>query len=163
MNMLQGDTEFLKVLEKMGAALEEDPDGVLLIGPAGGELKSPRITDMGAFSDQALTLAALAPFADGTLEIKNIAHIRLQECDRIAAITKNLTALGMICEEREDGVVIKRGETHGAQLESFGDHRVAMSFALCGLRIGGVVIKDPGCCRKTFAEYFEVLEEALSI
>ncbi len=161
LNMLQGDTEFLKLLEKMGCTLSEEEEGAVLTGPAGGELKSPGIVDMGAYSDQALTLAALSPFVGGSVAIKGIAHIRLQECDRIAAIEKNLSALGKECEEREDGVIIRPGELHGAELESFGDHRVAMSFALCGLRIEGVIIKDPDCCRKTFAEYFEVLEDAL--
>ncbi|MBR3735919.1 MAG: 3-phosphoshikimate 1-carboxyvinyltransferase [Lachnospiraceae bacterium] len=162
LNMLQGDTEFLKLLEKMGCTLCEGEEGVVLTGPEGGELKSPGIVDMGAYSDQALTLAALAPFVNGAAAIKGIAHIRLQECDRIAAIVKNLTALGETCEEREDGVIMRPGELHGAELESFGDHRVAMAFALCGLRIDGVTIKDPDCCRKTFAEYFEVLEDAVN-
>ena len=161
LNMLQGDTEFLKLLEKMGCTLSEGEEGAVLTGPAGGELKSPGTVDMGAYSDQALTLAALSPFVSGALAIKGIAHIRLQECDRIAAIVKNLNALGGKCEESEDGVIMHPGDIHGAELESFGDHRVAMSFALCGLRIQDIVIKDPDCCRKTFAEYFEVLEDAV--
>ena len=159
--MLQGDTEFLKILEKMGCTFYDEEEGLVLMGPGDGALKSPGICDMGAFSDQALTLAALAPFVNGPVAIKNIAHIRLQECDRIAAIVQNIKALGMECEEKEDGVIIQPGKAHGAVLESFKDHRVAMSFALCGLRIEGVKIKDPDCCAKTFAEYFEVLEDAV--
>ena len=162
LDMLQGDTEFLKLLEKMGCTLSEEEDGVVLTGPDGGELTKTGEVDMGAYSDQALTLAALSPFVDGAVTIRGIAHIRLQECDRIVAIIKNLSALGKSCEEYEDGVMIRPGETHGAELESFGDHRVAMAFALCGLRIDGVTIKDPDCCRKTFAEYFEVLEDAVN-
>ena len=160
-DMLQGDTQFLKVLEKMGCTLSEEAEGLILTGPEDAVLRSPGVVDMGAFSDQALTLAALSPFVDGSVAIENIAHIRLQECDRIAAIAQNIKAVGMECEEKEDGVVIRPGKAHGAELESFGDHRVAMSFALCGLRITDIVIKDPDCCRKTFAEYFEVLEDAV--
>ncbi|MCR5250423.1 MAG: 3-phosphoshikimate 1-carboxyvinyltransferase [Lachnospiraceae bacterium] len=160
--MLQGDIAFLDVLEKTGCSLSQDEEGIVLAGPDGGMLKSPGVTDMSAFSDQALTLAALAPFCEGEVVIKGIAHIRKQECDRISAMSSNLSALGIDCEETEDGIRICGGTPRGAELDSFGDHRVAMSFALCGLRCEGVVIRDPDCCRKTFAEYFEELEEALA-
>ena len=143
----------------MGCEIKDNPEGIEVSGPL--HLHGVDV-DMNNCSDQALTLAALAPFCEGNVAIKGIAHIRKQECDRIAAICGNLSALGMKCEEREDGVIIRHGEEiHGSVLESFGDHRVAMAYALCGLRLDDVVIKDPDCCRKTFAEYFEVLEEAV--
>lgn len=114
--------------------------------------------DMSRFSDQALTLAAIAPYFDNPTEICGIAHIRRQECDRIGAIVKNLTAVGVGCEESADGVKIYPSQPHGAEIETFGDHRVAMSFALTGLRCDGIVIKDAEVCSKTFAEYFDVLD-----
>ncbi len=158
--MLQGDTAFLALLERMGCTLQEAEE-ITLQGPAGGALQGGFTVDMSAFSDQALTLAAIAPFADAPITITGIGHIRLQECDRIAAIVKNLTALGVPVEEREDAVTIHPAQPHGGDVETFDDHRVAMSFALTGLRTKGVRILDPACCRKTFAEYFTVLEQVL--
>ena len=117
---------------------------------------------MSAFSDQALTLAAIAPFADAPITITGIGHIRLQECDRIAAIVNNLTALGIKVEEKTDEVTIYPGVSKGCELKTYEDHRVAMSFALTGLRTEGVRILNPSCCKKTFAEYFDVLEEVLT-
>jgi len=141
-HMLQGDTAFLDVLKKMGDGLH------------GGFT-----VDMSAFSDQALTLAAIAAYADAPITITGIGHIRLQECDRIRAICENLGRMGIRVTEREDGVTIEPGTAHGAEIETYDDHRVAMSFALCGLRTDGIRIGNKECCRKTFAEYFEVLEE----
>lgn len=117
--------------------------------------------DMSAFSDQALTLAAVAPYLEKATEIKGVSHIRGQECDRIAAIVHNLKAMGVRCEEREDGVKIYPSTPHGADIETFGDHRVAMAFSLCGLMTEGIVIKNAGVCSKTFKEYFETLDNLI--
>ncbi len=114
--------------------------------------------DMSAFSDQALTLAAIAPFFTKPTHICGVEHIRKQECDRLAAIAKNLTALGVKVEERQDGVIIYPSEPHGGEIETFGDHRVAMAFAITGLRREGIIIKNAEVCSKTFTEYFEVLD-----
>lgn len=163
--MLQGDTEFLRVLEKMGCTLQgmDMPDEEIRVtGPQGGRLRGGFTVDMSAFSDQALTLAAIAPFADAPVTITGIGHIRLQECDRIRAITQNLAALGIRAEATENSVTIHPGRPCGCEIETFEDHRVAMSFALTGLRTEGVRILDPLCCRKTFAQYFEVLEQTLA-
>ncbi len=120
--------------------------------------------DMSAFSDQALTLAAIAPFLSSPTEITGVAHIRGQECDRISAIVRNLTAMGVTCEEREDGVkIFPCKEVHGAEIETFGDHRVAMAFAVAGLRVEGITIKNAEVCSKTFKEYFEVLDEVCEV
>ena len=113
--------------------------------------------DMSAFSDQALTLAAVAPYLKNPTEIIGVAHIRGQECDRIKAIVRNLTAMGVECEERADGVKIYPSKPHGAKIDTFGDHRVAMAFSLCGLMTDGVIIGNAEVCSKTFKEYFEVL------
>lgn len=157
--MLQGDTEFFGVLEKMGCrqSLTEN-HGIVVKGPENGALKGGFTIDMSAFSDQTLTLAAIAPFADAPITITGIGHIRLQECDRIHAICANLTALGIQVEEKEDQVTIYPGTPKGCDIETFDDHRVAMSFALTGLRTEGVRILNPSCCKKTFAEYFQVME-----
>ncbi|MDE6686071.1 MAG: 3-phosphoshikimate 1-carboxyvinyltransferase, partial [Lachnospiraceae bacterium] len=161
--MLQGDTEFIKVLEKMGCTVEEtDSRGLVVAGPADGMLEGGFVLDMSAFSDQALTLAAIAPYADAPVTITGIGHIRLQECDRIQAIVRNLTALGIETEEREDEVTIFPGVPKGCEIETYDDHRVAMAFALTGLRTKGVKILNPSCCKKTFGEYFEVLGQVLS-
>ncbi|MCR4642803.1 MAG: 3-phosphoshikimate 1-carboxyvinyltransferase [Lachnospiraceae bacterium] len=159
--MLQGDTEFIRLLEKTGCELREEEATLILRGPEGGKLRGGFTADMSRCSDQALTLAAIAPFADAPIRIAGVSHIRFQECDRIAAICKNLSALGIECREEEDGVTIVPGTPHAAELESFGDHRVAMSFGLTALRCPGTQIRDRECCRKTFAEYFDVLDSVL--
>ncbi len=161
--MMQGDTAFLQVLEQMGCKVSGGVYGqdLCVTGPADGKLKGGFTIDMSAFSDQALTLAAIAPYADGPVTITGIGHIRLQECDRIRAITENLTALGITVEEADDTVTIHPGAMHGAEIQTYEDHRVAMAFALCGLRTEGVKILDPGCCKKTFAEYFTILDGVL--
>ncbi|MEE1073402.1 MAG: 3-phosphoshikimate 1-carboxyvinyltransferase [Cellulosilyticum sp.] len=164
-HMLQGDIEFLKVLEKMGCeikGLKSSDETIAVCGPEDNLLKGGFTIDMSTFSDQALTLAALAPFADAPITITGIAHIRLQECDRIKAIVNNLTALGIKVDEKPDAVTIYPGKPTGCDIETYEDHRVAMSFTLTGLRTPGVRIIDPLCCKKTFAEYFEVMEKVLS-
>lgn len=162
-NMLQGDVEFLKVLSQMGCKVtENDSKTITVIGAENGRLKGGFTVDMSAFSDQALTLCAIAPFADAPITIKGIGHIRLQECDRIRAIVHNLTSLGIKTDEKPDEVTIYPGTPKGCEIETYDDHRVAMSFALTGLRTQGVRILNPSCCKKTFAEYFEVLEKTLN-
>ncbi|MDE7329866.1 MAG: 3-phosphoshikimate 1-carboxyvinyltransferase [Clostridia bacterium] len=114
--------------------------------------------DMSAFSDQTLTLAAIAPYLKKPTEIFGVKHIRGQECDRINAIVTNLTAMGVKCEEREDGVKIYPSNPKPAKINTFGDHRAAMSFALTGLRADGIVIRNAEVCSKTFKDYFTVLD-----
>lgn len=115
--------------------------------------------NMRDFSDQALTLAAISPYLEQPTEIYGIAHVRGQECDRIKAIVYNLNLMGVKCEERADGVKIYPSQPKPANIETFGDHRVAMSFALTGLRADGIVIKNAEVCSKTFKDYFSVLDE----
>ncbi len=162
--MLQGDIEFIKLLEKMGAksAIHENDSDIVLTGSENGALKGGFTIDMSSFSDQALTLAAIAPFADAPITITGIGHIRLQECDRIRAISHNLNTLGIRTDERDESITIYPGVPCGGSIETFDDHRVAMSFALTGLKTENVRIINPECCKKTFAEYFQTLEKALS-
>lgn len=119
----------------------------------------PVSVDMGALSDQALTLAASVTGRKASTTITGISHIRHQECDRINAIVKNLTAAGIKVSENGDDITICPGELKPADIDSFGDHRVAMSFSLLGLKQKGISILDPACCSKTFPDYFVYLDE----
>lgn len=132
---MQGDIKFINLLKTFN----------------GGKI------DMGAFSDQALTLAAIAPYLEKPTEITGIAHIRGQECDRINAIQVNLSAMGVRCEESENGVKIYPSAPRPAKIKTFGDHRVAMAFAITGLRADGIEIENAEVCSKTFKNYFEAL------
>lgn len=154
---MQGDLRFLEVLAAMGCQVNELPDGIAVQGSAGGRLKGITV-DMKDFSDQAMTLAALAPFADGPVRIENVGHIRGQESDRIHAIVTQLRRLGIQCEEEEAAVVISPGQPAAGVVETYDDHRMAMAFSLIGLRTDDIEIENPECCRKTFEEYFEILE-----
>lgn len=157
---LQGDITFLHVLEAMGCGSVELEDGIRIYPPQEGLCGGT--FDLSAFSDQALTLAAISCFAKSPVTIEGIGHIRYQECDRLHAIMTNLTNMGIRCEEPEEGTIrIYPGQPKPCEIETFEDHRVAMAFAIPGLVTDGIVILDPGCCRKTFETYFEVLEEVV--
>lgn len=156
---LQGDTEFLSILEKMGCRVTRTNEGICITGPT-GRLHGLTV-DMSACSDQAITLAAIAPFADSPVTITGIGHIRGQESDRLSAIAENLTAMGIRCEERADSITIYPGVPKPAHIKTHDDHRLAMGFAVTGLFAEGIVIENPFCCKKTFAEFFECLEEAV--
>lgn len=154
---LQGDIRFLSVLREMGCMLQETPEGIRVTGPGRGRLHGVDV-NMKDFSDQALTLAAIAPFADSPTTIRGIGHIRKQESDRIKAIEVNLGRLGIECEAGDDFVKIWPGTPKPARIETFDDHRVAMAFAITGLAADGVVIKDQECVGKTFEDFFDVLQ-----
>lgn len=157
---LQGDVAFVRLLEKMGCQAEDTPSGILLKPPADGIFHG--ITaDMSACSDQAITLAAIAPFAEEPTTITGIGHIRFQESDRLTAIAAELSRMGIRCEERKDSITIYPGTPVPSRVETYEDHRMAMGFSLTGLRSPGIVITNPGCCRKTFEDYFEVLEDVI--
>lgn len=157
---LQGDVAFIRLLEEMGCLAEDTPEGIVLSPPAEGMFHG--ITaDMSACSDQAITLAAIAPFAESPTTINGIGHIRFQESDRIAAITAELSRMGIRCDERQDSITIYPGRPAPSTVETYDDHRMAMGFSLTGLRSPGIVIADPGCCRKTFEDYFEVLDDVI--
>ena len=166
---LQGDVEFLHILEKMGCSAQETENGVLLLPPAGQTDTGTQVpafhgitVDMSSCSDQAITLAAIAPFADSPTCITGIGHIRFQESDRIHAICTELTRMGIHCEETQDSITIYPGMPHPCTVATYDDHRMAMGFALTGLRAEGIVIDDPVCCRKTFENYFEVLDQVIA-
>lgn len=154
---LQGDVALLHVFEKMGCQAVDTPEGIRLNGPSDGILRGVDI-DMHSFSDQALTLAAIAPFADTPTHIRGVGHIRLQESDRMAAIVNELERMGIHAEIQGDDILIEPGQPQAAHITTYDDHRVAMAFSLTGLRAPGIIITNPLCCRKTFENYFEILD-----
>lgn len=156
---LQGDMKFIGLLEKMGCTVSWERDGeqnLWLKGPD-GKLKGIEVK-MSDFSDQALTLAAIAPFADSDVTITGIAHIRGQESDRIKVIVDELNKMGISCSELPDGVKIHPGTPKNTSIETYNDHRVAMSFAVTGLAGDGMTILNPMCCKKTFAGFFDEID-----
>jgi 3-phosphoshikimate 1-carboxyvinyltransferase len=152
---LQGDARFLDVLEQMRCAVERRDDGVAVRGP--DRLRGVDV-DLNAMSDQTMTLAAIAPFAQGPTRIRGVAHIRHQESDRLAATAAELQRLGQEVEIPDDGLVIQPRPVRPAVVQTYGDHRIAMAFAVTGLRAPGIVIADPECVTKTFPDFFERLE-----
>jgi 3-phosphoshikimate 1-carboxyvinyltransferase len=153
---LQGDIEFLTSLEQMGCSVERD----LLWNIAHGQNPLHGIdVDMNAISDTVMTLAAVACFAEGPTTIRNVAHIRHKETDRIAALANELRRLGAEVDEFADGLTITPRPLHGAEIETYNDHRMAMSMALIGLKVPGVIIKNPGCVAKTYPGFWEDLEK----
>ena len=160
MDSLQGDIKFLGVLEEMGCVLTDEDEGVRISGHE--LLNYPGMTlSMKDFSDQSMTMAVLSPFANSPTLIRNIGHIRCQESDRINAILTELNRMGISCEEvpGEDGIRIYPGEIRETEVETYEDHRMAMAFTLIGLNTGKITIKDPKCCRKTFENFFEIIDE----
>jgi len=151
---LQGDVAFVDALAQMGCRISESPDGITVA--AGEKLRGIDI-DMNAISDTVQTLGAVAVFAEGPTTITGVAHIRHKETDRIAALATELRKFGATVDERADGLRIVPGPLHGATIDTYDDHRMAMSMALVGLRVPGVVIRDPGCTAKTYPGFFDDL------
>ena len=162
---LQGDVQFLSVLKKMGCTVTYDSAKGSFVATGQSNRSFSGVTaNLGAFSDQTMTLAAIAPFASSKTTITGISHIKYQECDRFHAILTELTRVGITCREINDGdgIEIEPGTPLPAEIETYEDHRMAMAFSLLGLRVEGIVIKNAECCRKTFETYFEVLEQLYS-
>ena len=157
---LQGDVKFLDVLKQMGCTVFYDASkgSFTAIGREDGHFSGVSV-NLGSFSDQTMTLAAIAPFASSKTTITGISHIKYQECDRYHAIINELTRVGIRCTEinEGDGLEIEPGTPQPAEIETYDDHRMAMAFSLLGLRTEGIVIKNAQCCRKTFETYFDVL------
>ena len=153
---LQGDVAFCDSLAAMGCTVEHEADGISVAAPAAGGLHGIDV-DMNAISDTVQTLAVVALFAQGPTTIRNVAHIRHKETDRIGNLATELRKLGGAVEELADGLRITPGPLHGAQITTYKDHRMAMSLALAGLQVTGVVIVDPRCVEKTYPDYFRDL------
>lgn len=150
---LQGDVNFVDALERMGCTVKEGTDSLTVTG---GPLRGIDI-DMNAISDTAQTLAAVALFADGPTTIRHITHVRHKETDRIAAVAAELRRLGQEVAEFDDGLTITPRPITPAVVQTYDDHRMAMSFALVGLKAPGIQIADPGCTAKTYPRYWDDL------
>ncbi|MEH2394857.1 MAG: 3-phosphoshikimate 1-carboxyvinyltransferase [Nostoc sp.] len=147
----QGDILWLNVLEQMGCQIKDSDDYTEVTGPK--QLQGIDI-DMNDISDLVQTLGAIAPFASSPVTIRNVEHIRYKETDRIRAVVTELRRLGVEVEEFADRLKIEPGPITPAAIETYHDHRMAMAFAVTGLKVPGIVIKDPGCTAKTFPDYF---------
>ena len=155
LDSMQGDVQFVRILEQMGCQVAVSDIGITVTGPH--QLKGVDV-DMRAISDTALTLAAIAPFADSKVTIRNIEHTRWQETDRIHAMVTESRRLGVPVIEHQDGLEISPSSITPAAIDTYEDHRMAMAFSLVGLKARGIRINDPDCVSKTFPNYFEVLQ-----
>ncbi|MEX0825061.1 MAG: 3-phosphoshikimate 1-carboxyvinyltransferase [Pirellulaceae bacterium] len=161
---LQGDVEFVDVLQRMGCTVSQETEGITVTG---SELKGIDV-DMNGLSDTVQTLAAVALFADGATTIRGVAHNRFKETDRIADLARELRKLKADVSETADGLIIEPpprsvwDALQGTVIETYDDHRMAMSLALVGLKIPGLQIANPACTAKTYPEFFYDLERLIA-
>ena len=154
---IQGDVRFTEVLEKMGAKISMGEDWIESGAPHRGKLK-PIDADLNHIPDAAMTAAVAALFADGTSTLRNIASWRVKETDRLAAMATELRKLGAAVEEGADRLrITPPAALRAATIDTYDDHRMAMSFSLAALGGIRVRINNPACVGKTFPEYFDVL------
>jgi 3-phosphoshikimate 1-carboxyvinyltransferase len=153
---LQGDIVLVDILARMGCRVTKSDRGITLEGPP--ELRGVEV-DMGDCPDVVPTLAVVAAKAKGRTVITNIAHLRIKECDRLQVMAKELAKLGVRTEERDDALIIEGqggdAKLHGAQIETYQDHRIAMSFAVAGLFVPGVQVLGEECVAKSFPDFWE--------
>ena len=153
---VQGDVAFVDLLEHMGCRVDRGKDDTTV---RGGPLRGVDV-DMNAISDTVMTLGVVALFARGITRIRNVAHIRHKETDRIVALAAELRKLGATVDEHPDGVVIvPPSSISPARIATYDDHRIAMSFALAGLAAPGVTILEPGCVAKTYPGFWDDLAQ----
>ncbi len=151
---LQGDLGFVRLLERMGCRVRQTETETEVTGP---EKLTGIEADMSNLSDTAQTLAAIAPFADGPTRVTGIGFIRKKETNRVAAVVAELRRMGIRAEEEDDGFIVYPGAPKPADIETYDDHRMAMSFAITGLAAPGIRIRNPGCVSKTFPHFFDAL------
>ncbi|NGO80167.1 3-phosphoshikimate 1-carboxyvinyltransferase [Streptomyces sp. YC504] len=149
---LQGDLRFTDVLARMGAEVEVGADATTVRGS--GRLSGVTV-NMRDISDTMPTLAALAPFASGPVRIEDVHNTRVKECDRLEACAQNLRRVGIDVRTGDDWLEIQPGTPRGAEIRTYGDHRIVMSFAVTALRTPGISFDDPGCVRKTFPGFHQ--------
>ena len=154
-NSIQGDAGFLTILEKMGCEVMRGENWAEVQGK---ELHGIEV-NMNAMPDLVPSLAVTAAFARGETVIHNIGHLRLKESDRMKALALELSKMGIRVEEGKDWVKVEGGKTHGAEIETYDDHRLAMSFAIAGLAVPGIKIKGEECVNKSFPDFWEKLKE----
>jgi 3-phosphoshikimate 1-carboxyvinyltransferase len=152
---VQGDVRFVELLGQMGCGVEIGESDIVVTGAS---VLNGVDVDMADCSDTVPTLAVVAAVAQSPTRIRGVGFIRRKESDRIGAAVAELRKVGVAAVEEEDGLAIYPGPIRGARIETYDDHRLAMAFALLGLRHRGIVIENPGCVAKTFPTYFDVLE-----
>jgi 3-phosphoshikimate 1-carboxyvinyltransferase len=151
----QGDLKFVHVLKSMGCQISFDPDGISVTG---GNLSGIEV-DMGDMPDLVPTLAVVAAFSKGKTQIRNIAHLKAKESDRLAAVISELGKMGISAVSDGDNLMITGGKAHGSVIETYNDHRMAMSFAISGLAIPGIKIINETCVEKSFPNFWEVFNQ----
>jgi 3-phosphoshikimate 1-carboxyvinyltransferase len=152
---LQGDARFPDLLARMGCTVVRSASGTTVVG---GPLTGIH-ADMGDMPDLVPTLAVVAAFAQGETVISNVAHLREKESDRLAAVSTELRKMGVSAAETEDGLRVRGGGANGARIETYDDHRIAMSFALAGLCVPGIQIENEGCVDKSFPNFWKVFDQ----
>jgi len=150
----QGDLRLVQVLAEMGCKVDYEEDGITLTGNALHGIT----VDMGDMPDMVPTLAVVAAYAQGQTVIRNVAHLHGKESDRLQAMSAELSKMGIDARSGDSDLVITGGRPQGAEIETYDDHRIAMSFAVAGLRAPGTLIRSPGCVAKSFPRFWEVLE-----
>lgn len=159
---LQGDVRFVDVLEQMGCLVERTPMSLTVSRPTEAEPLRAVVVDLNDMPDTFPTLAVLSLFAQAPTTIQNVANVRIKESDRIAAVSRELRKLGAVVAERPDGLTVTPPERlMPAAIDTYDDHRMAMSFALAGLKCPGLIINEAECCAKTFPDFFERFERML--
>lgn len=153
LDALQGDVRFASVLEAMGCELKSDRDWIEISGRASRGID----INMADISDTVQTLAAVALFAEGPTRVRGVAHNRHKETDRIGDLIKEIRRLGAQAHEHDDGLTIVPGKLQACELQTYRDHRMAMSFALVAMKVPGCVVLDPRCTEKTYPQFFEDL------
>ena len=157
---VQGDIAFMKLLERMGAHVEWREDGVEVSG-SGKNLIGADV-EMGDMPDLVPTLAAIAPFCSSPTRIRGVSFIRHHESDRLRALATELHRMGASVHECEDGMLIEPSRIGAAAVETYDDHRIAMAFAVAGLKTAGIRIRNPGCVSKTYPDFFRDLASLAS-
>jgi 3-phosphoshikimate 1-carboxyvinyltransferase len=114
--------------------------------------------DMGDMPDMVPTLAVVAAFAEGITVIKNVSHLKSKESDRLTSIVNELIKMGITARCSDDALMVNGGQPRGTEIETYGDHRIAMSFAVAGLAAPGTIIRDEHCVEKSFPNYWKVFE-----
>jgi 3-phosphoshikimate 1-carboxyvinyltransferase len=150
----QGDIRLVDILEQMGCRVASQADGVAV---SGGALSGVDV-DMGDVPDVVPTVALVAAYARGRTVIRNVAHLREKESNRLAAVSNGLTQMGITAGYDADTLWIKGGQPHAAAIDCCNDHRIAMSFAVAGLKTPGVLILDETCVQKSFPGFWDTLE-----
>jgi len=153
-NTRQGDVRFAELFEKMGCKIIYETDGIAV---SGGPLSAITV-DMADMPDMVPTLAVVASFAKGTTEIKNVAHLKIKESDRLGSVVQELSKIGIQASCSHTGMMITGGTPHGSEIDTYGDHRMAMSFALVGLKVPGIIIRDETCVEKSFPNFWDVFQ-----